>query len=173
MATAKPEALNAKALHGLAGDVVRTLEPHTEAHPAALLVQFLVFFGNVMGRGPHFRVGGTRHYTNLFCCLVGRTAGGRKGQSFGEIKAVFEEVEPDWLKDCVKTGLSTGEGLIHAVLDGQESGFDRAVGVAVAVAEPCGYLVGQAVQQHLDVEALRHNPAGAGTTSVFWVALVE
>jgi hypothetical protein len=36
--------------HGLAGDIVRRIEPHTEADPVALLVQILTMFGNVIGR---------------------------------------------------------------------------------------------------------------------------
>jgi hypothetical protein len=37
------------AYHGLAGDVVRTIAPHTESDPNAILVQFLVYFGNSAG----------------------------------------------------------------------------------------------------------------------------
>src|SRR5262245_49789867 len=36
------------ALHGLAGEVVVVLEPHTEADRAALLLQFLTGFGNAV-----------------------------------------------------------------------------------------------------------------------------
>ncbi len=35
-----------KALHGLVGDVVRTIEPHTESDPVAILVLTLVNFGD-------------------------------------------------------------------------------------------------------------------------------
>ena len=45
------------ALHGIAGFLVRTLAPHTEADPAAVLLQFLAAFGNLVGPGPHCRVG--------------------------------------------------------------------------------------------------------------------
>ena len=45
-----PESLDGDALSGLAGDVVRLIEPHSEADPAALLVQFLIAFGNAAGR---------------------------------------------------------------------------------------------------------------------------
>ena len=37
--------MNDDAFHGLAGDVIRRIEPHTESDPAALLVQFLIAFG--------------------------------------------------------------------------------------------------------------------------------
>ena len=59
------------AFHGLAGDFVRVIEPHSEADPVALLVQTLAFFGNVIGRGPYFPVEGDRHGLNLFVVLVG------------------------------------------------------------------------------------------------------
>jgi hypothetical protein len=54
----RPEQSDPAALHGLPGEVVRTLEPHSEADPIALLAHFLVMFGNAVGRGPHVRVGG-------------------------------------------------------------------------------------------------------------------
>ena len=40
-----PAPFNEAAFHGLAGDVIRRIEPHTESDPAALLVQFLIAFG--------------------------------------------------------------------------------------------------------------------------------
>src|SRR5262245_2964139 len=42
------------AFHGLAGDFVRAIEPHTESDPVGLLVQFLVTFGNIVGHRPYF-----------------------------------------------------------------------------------------------------------------------
>src|SRR5262249_48375836 len=53
--------LDEAALRGLAGDVVRLLDPHTEADAAAMLVTFLVLFGNAVGPGPHARVGAVQH----------------------------------------------------------------------------------------------------------------
>src|SRR5438128_2157582 len=46
-----PEPLRAAAFHGLAGEFVRAVDPHTEADPAAMLTQFLAAFGNACGRG--------------------------------------------------------------------------------------------------------------------------
>jgi hypothetical protein len=45
--------LSELALYGLPGDVVATLDPHTEADPSAVLVSFLVAFGAAVGPGPH------------------------------------------------------------------------------------------------------------------------
>ncbi len=66
-----PELNKETAFHGLAGDIVKTIEPHTEADPAAILLQFLGFAGACIGRGPHYRVEGDRHSPNLFVVLVG------------------------------------------------------------------------------------------------------
>jgi hypothetical protein len=65
----------------LAGRVVRAIEPESEADPAAILVQFLVGFGSLIGRRAHVVVGSTRHYANEFAILVGQTSSARKGTS--------------------------------------------------------------------------------------------
>ncbi|MBZ5583377.1 MAG: hypothetical protein LAQ30_14440, partial [Acidobacteriia bacterium] len=49
-----PAALKPEAFHGLPGEWITMVQPHTEADPAALLVQFLVAFGSLIGRGPHY-----------------------------------------------------------------------------------------------------------------------
>jgi hypothetical protein len=77
----------------------------------------LVAFGNVVGRGPHFVVESDRHALNLFVTLVGQSAKARKGTSWGHIRRRFEAMDPLWGKRIV-SGLSSGEGLIWAVRDG-------------------------------------------------------
>jgi phage/plasmid primase-like uncharacterized protein len=109
-----PEPLDAAAYHGLAGEIVRTIEPHTEADNAALLVQVLVAFGALVGRGPHVRVEGDQHHGNLFVLLVGETAKARKGTSWGRVREIFSCVG-GWPN--VASGLSSGEGLKYAVRD--------------------------------------------------------
>ncbi len=109
--------LDPAALHGLLGDVVRTFEPHTEADPVAVLVNLLAAYGNVMGRGAFARVGTTEHHLKLFVGLVGETAKGRKGESWGPVKALAEAVDPGWAAGRVMGGLSSGEGLIYHVRD--------------------------------------------------------
>ncbi len=112
-----PAQPDSAAFCGLAGDVVRTIEPHSEADPAALLVQFLVAFGNAVGRGPGFRAEADHHGTNLFALLVGETAKGRKGTSWGHIRRLMEHADSTWAAECVAGGLSSGEGLIWQVRD--------------------------------------------------------
>ena len=104
-----------KCLIGLAGEVVNLIAPQSESDPAALLIQFLTFFGNSVGPKPHFRIESTKHHANLFSIIVGQTAKSRKGTSFDNIKAIFERACPVWNERCRATGLSSGEGLIYAV----------------------------------------------------------
>jgi hypothetical protein len=105
------------AYSGIAGEVVRTIEPHSEADPMALLIQFLVAVGSAIGRGPHYKVEGDYHYTKLFAVLVGATNDGRKGTSLGRVLQVMEKADPDWMQYRVQSGLVSGEGLIHHVRD--------------------------------------------------------
>lgn len=111
-----PQPLEAAALHGLAGEFVRLVEPHTEADPAALLVQFLVGFGALIGRNRYFVVEADRHYSNLFVVLVGRSSRGRKGTAASRVLEQLDSVEQGWERNRV-SGLSSGEGLIWAVRD--------------------------------------------------------
>jgi hypothetical protein len=105
------------ALYGLPGDVVRAIEPTTEADPAAILLQYLVGFGSIVGSGPRFYVEATAHGANLFVVLTGATAAARKGTSWDRVAAILRDVDPVWYADCKINGLSTGEGLIFKVRD--------------------------------------------------------
>lgn len=109
------------AFYGLAGDVVRTIEPHTEADPIAILVQFLVYFGNVVGRNPHYRIEGDYHRANIYAVLVGDSSKSRKGTSAGRVRSVMKYADEKWTDERVKSGLSSGEGLINEVRDERRS----------------------------------------------------
>ncbi len=107
MADPWPDPLDEAAFHGVAGELVRAIEPHSEADPVALLASILAAFGNVIGRTAHFRAEADLHYGNLFTCLVGSTSKGRKGVSWGQAARVFGTVDPDWLSSHVVGGLSS------------------------------------------------------------------
>ncbi|HEX8397672.1 MAG TPA: DUF3987 domain-containing protein [Pyrinomonadaceae bacterium] len=106
-----------KCFFGLAGDFVRLVEPHSEADKMALLIQFLNYFGVIIGRSAHFQVEANKHYTNTFVVLVGDTASGRKGTSLGRVKEVFKDIDEHFERGCIASGLSSGEGLIYNVRD--------------------------------------------------------
>jgi len=102
--------------HGLAGQIVDAVAPHTEADPVAILAQLLVAFGAAVGRGAYFSVEATRHHPNEFLVLVGDSAKARKGSSWDHVRRLLDDADPT-LAARTLTGLSSGEGLIWAVRD--------------------------------------------------------
>lgn len=111
-----PEPLAEAAFHGVAGDITRAIEPHTEADSAAILLQILVLAGTAFDRNPGFEVEATRHHTNEFTVIVGASATSRKGSAFGQARRPVELADPS-LKERVMSGASSAEGLIWQVRD--------------------------------------------------------
>ena len=111
--------LGEAALYGVAGVAVRALAPHTEAHPAAILLQLLAAFGNAVGPAPHCMVDATRHGLNLFVVLVGESSKARKGTSWNQIRRLFAEVDHPWVAERVTTARLTPAALIYALRDRQ------------------------------------------------------
>ena len=101
----------------LAGEIIRRIEPHTEADPIALLFQLVTAFGNLIGHDHYIVADGARHYLNLYGVLVGQSSKGRKGTSWNHIANLMERVDPEWQQNRISNGLSSGEGLIWAVRD--------------------------------------------------------
>lgn len=117
--------LPAEVLFGLAGDVVRTIEPHTEADNAAILVQLLVGYGNLIGQSAHFKVEADHHFTKLNAVLVGASSKGRKGTSWGQVRNLLCKVDSSFA-DCIHDGIASGEGLIfHVSSESDELGSDK------------------------------------------------
>jgi hypothetical protein len=112
-----PSPLAPAAFHGLTGDFVRRVLPHTEANEPALLFAFHIGFGNLIGRTAHGAVGPTPHFCNNYVVTVGPTSKARKGDGWWQVRRLFEAVDSVWLGNTVPGGLSTGEGLIWAVRD--------------------------------------------------------
>ncbi len=111
--------LKPEALYGFAGEAIRLISPHTEADDAAILFQLLAAVGVAVGRRPHYLVESDRHHANLFIAIVGNTAKGRKGTSWGRVRRLMEIADPT-LGKRLESGLSSGEGLIWAVRDSSE-----------------------------------------------------
>jgi len=109
-----------EAFYGLAGRIVETIQPHTEADPVATLVQTLTLVGNLVGPGPHARVERDEHPCRLFIGLVGRSGGARKGTSLSTPRYLIGRIDECWRLERFKQGLSSGEGLIENVRDPME-----------------------------------------------------
>src|SRR5260370_26687807 len=80
--------LHDAAYFGLAGKVVRSIEPHSEADPVA--------FGNAVGTSPYYQVEGDKHRPKLFVVTSGATSKGRKGTALGRIRQLMAIADPDW-----------------------------------------------------------------------------
>jgi hypothetical protein len=110
--------IEGEAYYGVADEIVRAIGPHTEADPAAILLQILASAGNAIGRGPYYQVEGDRHGPNIYAILIGETAKGRKGTAAGRVRQIMEIADPQWVRDRMHNGgLSSGEGVIWAVRD--------------------------------------------------------
>ena len=116
--------LEPAALYGLAGDVVRALEPYTEADPAALLGTLLASVGNAVGSAPHAVAGARAHPAQLYVVLVGETSRARKGTAQATVDQVMAQASPEWFEDHRAGGLASGEGIIAAIHRLDDSGAE-------------------------------------------------
>ena len=107
--------LDPAALHGIAGSIIGTIEPHTEADSPALLATLLTAFGAAVGRGPHARADGAEHPARLFTVIVGDTARARKGTSWQQVKRVLAVADQRFVLERVMNGFGSGEALVDAV----------------------------------------------------------
>jgi hypothetical protein len=120
--------------HGIVGDYVALVGPHTEADPAGLVVGFLVAVGHAIGRTAHVRVGADQHHGNLFAAVVGGSgAAGRKGTAFSEARRMLQRADPS-AAARVKSGVVSGEGIIWNVRD-PAHGIDKKTGQPVVLDE--------------------------------------
>jgi Protein of unknown function (DUF3987) len=109
-----PAPMAEEAFYGLAGDFVRSVEPHTEADPAALLANFLVAAGVLFGREAYIFADGKRHYPVEYLLMAGATGAGRKGTATARVLPLMEEAQKGYF-DRVLNGLSSAEGLVKAI----------------------------------------------------------
>ncbi len=112
-----PDDARPPAFAGILGELIDAVDAHTEASRAGLLVQMMAAFGNVIGRTAYFTAERTRHYANLYLCIVGNTSKARKGTSWDRVRETFYNVDPQWYANRVKGGMSSGEGLIWEIRD--------------------------------------------------------
>lgn len=127
--------LDPAAYHGLAGEIVHVVGPHSEADPVGLLASFLAEFAVMIGREPHLTLDGSYHPLVVYPVLVGTSSKSRKGSAGKRIGRIFRAVVAEWTRGLYKGTLSSGEGLVWAVRDsvfgtdkkGQEVCLDEGV----------------------------------------------
>jgi hypothetical protein len=111
--------------HGLAGEIVNSVDAYTEACRPAVLIHLLAGCGAMIGRDPHMVAGFTKHPPSLWGLVVGGTSLGAKGTADATARAFLATVDDDFMTDRLLPAVSTGEGLIHHVRD--ESDNDEGV----------------------------------------------
>jgi hypothetical protein len=111
-----PDPLDEAAYHGLAGEIVRAIEPASEADPVALLVSLLVGVGSLIGRTAYFLAEADHHYPHEFAVLAGQTSKGRKGTSWGHVQRLLARVD-ELVGERIVSGLSSAEGLLWRLRD--------------------------------------------------------
>jgi hypothetical protein len=109
--------LGDEAFHGVTGQIARKVAKETEADGRAILVGLLVGCGNIIGRTAYCRVDATHHFGSEFACLVGRTAGARKGLATDLVEEILRLTSDVWHQGCTVRGVSSGEGFIELVHD--------------------------------------------------------
>ena len=105
------------AFHGLAGEVVRLIEPSSEADPVGVLLQLLIGFGNAVGSGLWVVADGHSHHANEYGVTVGDTSRARKGTGWRRVRPILAHVDSGWADNRITHGLSSGEGLIWEIRD--------------------------------------------------------
>jgi hypothetical protein len=111
-----PRAIDESGRFGIAGEFLNLVMPCTEADPNAILLTFLTYCGNAMGRNFYVTAGADRHFGNLFLCIIGPTGFGRKGSAMSVVESFFKQGHPVTLGHQLK-GMSTGEGVVYEVHD--------------------------------------------------------
>ncbi len=90
--------LNEIVYYGLAGAITKKLVKDTESHPAGLLLELMISFGNALGRCAYIQVEDTKHFTNESMVRVGESSRSPKGTWKNRIRAIMERGDLDWLK---------------------------------------------------------------------------
>jgi hypothetical protein len=111
-----PTPMDSQAFYGIVGEIIKIIEPEAESCREAILSQFLVAFGNIIGRGPH-KIQSAPHHLNEFCVLTGVTSFGRKGTAWYAIENLLGCLDQSWLADRIRDGFPSGESIIHAIRD--------------------------------------------------------
>lgn len=157
----KPQ-LDDAALHGLPGEIVRTIDPYTEADKAAVLASFLTIFGCYVGASPRMIAGGV-HPARLHVVIVGRSAKARKGSSAFPVLQIFEDIDPDWTEHQIVGGFGSGEGVISTAAEGDPRVLIREeeFGRVLAVAARQGSTISQLLRGAWDSGKLERRLAGS------------
>jgi hypothetical protein len=114
-----PKPMREEAFLGIAGEIVSIIEPQSESSREAILAQFLIGFGNLIGRGPS-RDQSAEHHLNEFGAIVGDTSKGRKGTGWVAVERLLLKIDPEWGAKRIIMGIQSGEAVVWCVRDPRE-----------------------------------------------------
>ena len=103
--------------YGLAGKIIKKLQPETESHPVGNLLELLATFGNIVGPTAHYVIEDTRHYTNINVVKVGKSSKSRKGTGKARIERIASQLDSHWFTSRNISGLGSGEAVIWDIRD--------------------------------------------------------
>ncbi|MFE1095873.1 DUF3987 domain-containing protein [Streptomyces smyrnaeus] len=103
--------------NGLLGEIVKTLEPGTEADPVGVLGSIMTGFSAYIGNKAHLRLGYDRHPILVWAILIGRTSKGKKGSATGAAMYALNMLDKQFYDNETVRGLASGEALVRAVAD--------------------------------------------------------
>jgi hypothetical protein len=110
---------------GILGDITLAAAETTEADPVGIHVSLLTGASVAAGGTPHIWIGADRHPLLVYGLLFGRTSTGRKGSATAAADLYLARAWPEY-DECGTSGLSSGEGLIEQIRDG-DGGKDPGV----------------------------------------------
>jgi hypothetical protein len=104
---------------GLAGNIVKAIDPLVEADPVAVLMHLLTGYGVMVGHRPHILVGASQHYANIDVLVAGPSYRGRKGTAHECAKKALKLADRRFVDDPQhwSGGLASGQGIIKHVRD--------------------------------------------------------
>ena len=163
------------AYHGPVGDYVQAAAPHTEADPAAVLVQLLAGVGALANCGPYVLAGNDRHPAALFVAIAGATSSGAKGTSWSVARMPLAVIDPDFTAHRILGGFGSGEVLIETLAGTGDEDRPRdtrllihegELGAILRVAGRPESTLGQRLRDAWDGRRLASRTRGRGTVEV-------
>jgi hypothetical protein len=116
--------LDSATYYSHAGEIVRDIEPQTEADPAALVFSILTLAGNMSGKNTRAFIHDDEHPPRLFTVIAGGSNTGAKGTGYAALRPFFRAADDSWFGNRVLGGFGSGEAIIAELQSKENEPFD-------------------------------------------------